>query len=246
MDKGSRLWEIDCARGIAILMMVIFHTVFDIGFFRIAAVDVAGGFWRYFAYTTASLFLLIVGVSLVVSHARAARSLAGFPLAKKFVLRGAGIFALGLIITLATYLYLHEGFIIFGILHLIGVAVMLSPLFFRFGKKNILIGLVIILAGFCLAGIHGPAYLIPLGIFPTAFTSVDYTPVFPWLGVVLIGMGIGEFLYHNGIRQFGIRNLPDPVVVPLSFIGRHSLVIYLVHQPIIILLLGILTGTPVF
>nr|WP_320161259.1 heparan-alpha-glucosaminide N-acetyltransferase [uncultured Methanoregula sp.] len=246
MDKGSRLWEIDCARGIAILMMVIFHTVFDISFFRIAEVDVSGGFWRYFAYATASLFLLIVGVSLVVSHARAARSLAGFPLAKKFVLRGAGIFALGLLVTLATYLYLHEGFIIFGILHLIGVAVMLSPLFFRFGKKNILIGLVIVLAGFCLTGIHGPAYLIPLGIFPTAFTSVDYTPLFPWLGVVLIGMGIGEFLYHNGIRQFSIRNLPDPVVVPLSFLGRHSLVIYLVHQPVIILLLGILTGTPVF
>ena len=109
MNTGSRLWEIDCARGIAILMMIVFHTVFDLSFFAMYPVDVAGGFWRYFAYTTASLFLLVVGVSLVVSHARAAATLSGFPLAKKFLLRGAGIFALGLLVTLATWLYLHEG-----------------------------------------------------------------------------------------------------------------------------------------
>lgn len=246
MEPGSRLWEIDCARGIAILMMVVFHTVFDISFFRIAPVDVTGGFWRYFAYATATLFLLVVGVSLIVSHARSRQKLSGFSLTKKFVLRGAGIFALGLLVTLGTYLYLHEGYVVFGILHLIGVAVMLSPLFFRFREKNILIGLLIVIGGVCLSGIHGPAYLIPLGIFPASFVSVDYTPILPWLGVVLIGMGIGEFLYRDGARQFSIRRLPDLVVVPLSFLGRHSLVIYLVHQPVVILLLAAVTGTPVF
>jgi uncharacterized membrane protein len=245
MSTVSRLWEIDCARGIAILMMIVFHTVFDLSFFGIAAVNVATGFWRYFAYSTATLFLVIVGISLVVSNARAAQTLSGLPLAKKFVFRGAGIFALGLLVTLATYLYLHEGFVIFGILHLIGVAVMLSPLFFRFGKGNILIGLAIILAGFCIAGIQGPAYLIPLGLTPPSFSSVDYTPLLPWLGVVLVGMGAGEFLYRGGVRRFGIRTLPDLFVIPLSFLGRHSLVIYLVHQPVIILLLGAVTGVPV-
>jgi len=246
MEPGSRLWEIDCARGIAILMMVVFHTVFDISFFRIAPVDVTGGFWRYFAYATATLFLLVVGVSLIVSHARSRQKLSGLSLAKKFVLRGAGIFMLGLLVTLGTYLYLHEGYVVFGILHLIGVAVMLSPLFFRFREKNILIGLLIVIAGVCLSGIHGPAYLIPLGIFPASFVSVDYTPLLPWLGVVLIGMGIGEFLYRDGARQFSIRRLPDLALAPLSFLGRHSLVIYLVHQPVIILLLAAVTGTPVF
>ncbi|WP_321508600.1 heparan-alpha-glucosaminide N-acetyltransferase [uncultured Methanoregula sp.] len=246
MNTGSRLWEIDCARGIAILMMIIFHTIFDLSFFRIAPVDVSGGFWRYFAFATATLFLLIVGVSLVISHARAVQNLPGIALTKKFLIRGAGIFGLGLLVTLATYVYLHEGFVVFGILHLIGISVMLSPLFFRFGKQNILIGLVIILAGFCIAGIHGPVYLIPLGIFPATFTSVDYTPLVPWLGVVLAGMGIGECLYTGGVRQFGIRSLPVPVIIFFSFLGRHSLIIYLVHQPIIILLLGALTGTPVF
>jgi uncharacterized membrane protein len=245
MNVSSRLWEIDSARGIAILMMIVFHTVFDLSFFAISPVDVATGFWRYFAYATASLFLLIVGVSLIVSHARAAAKLSGFSLTKKFFLRGAGIFGLGLVVTLATWLYLHEGYVVFGILHLIGISVILSPLFFRFKKMNILFGLVCIPAGWIISGMSGPSLLLPLGIIPAGFTSVDYTPLFPWFGMVLIGMGIGEYLYAGGMRQFSIRQLPDFFIRPLTFLGRHSLVIYLIHQPVIILLLAAVTGTKV-
>ncbi|PKL70413.1 MAG: hypothetical protein CVV30_03385 [Methanomicrobiales archaeon HGW-Methanomicrobiales-1] len=245
MDMGSRLWEIDLFRGIAILMMVVFHTVFDISFLGIAPVDVATGFWRYFAYLTASLFLLIVGVSLIISHARAVQKLSGFPLVKKYFLRGAGIFALGLLVTLGTWWYLHEGYVIFGILHLIGISIMLSPLFFRFGKLNILLGLACIPVGWIISGLGGPAFLLPLGIIPSGFASVDYTPLFPWFGMVLIGMGLGECLYTGGVRQFSLRSLPDLLVRPLSFLGRHSLVIYLVHQPVIVLLLALVTGAKI-
>jgi len=245
MDAPSRFPEIDITRGIAILMMVIFHTVFDITFFGIMPVNVATGFWRGFAMATASLFLLVVGISLVVSHARSAGKLTGSALTKKFLYRGAGIFALGLLITLATWWYLHEGFVIFGILHLIGVSVMLSPLFFRFRKYNILLGLVCIAIGLFIGTVQGPIWLLPLGIYPPAFTSVDYTPLFPWFGVVLIGLGVGEFLYAGGTRHFSIPPVPKLINVPLSFLGRHSLIIYLIHQPIIILLLGAVTGTKV-
>jgi uncharacterized membrane protein len=245
METPLRLWEIDLFRGIAILMMVVFHSVFDISFFGIAPVNVATGFWHYFAYTTASLFLFIVGVSLIVSHARAREKNTGLSLAFKFVCRGAFIFALGLLVTLGTWLYLGEGFVIFGILHLIGISVLLSPLFFRFGRMNVLLGLVCIAAGWTIAGMSGPAILLPLGITPPGFMSVDYTPLFPWFGVVLIGMGTGSYLYAGGVRQFSLRPLPDFFVSPLSFLGRHSLVIYLVHQPIILLLLAIVTGTKI-
>ena len=243
MDERPRFIEIDTARGIAILMMVLFHTLFDLSFFSIAPVNVSTGFWRYFAYATATLFLLIVGVSLVVSHDRAAAKRSGSALAKKFLLRGAGIFSLGLLVTAATWLYLGEGFIIFGILHLIGVSVMLSPLFFRFRRYNLIIGSCCILAGFFLTGIYGPWWLLPFGIHPAGFTSVDYTPLFPWFGVVLIGIGIGNFLYTGGVRQFAVPRLPDLFSAPLAFLGRHSLLIYLVHQPVIIILLGMATGT---
>jgi len=253
MDELSRFAEIDVCRGIAILMMVLFHTIFDIRFFGISPINVETGFWRLFAYATATLFLLVVGMSLVVSHARAAKKMSGFPLAKKFLVRGAGIFALGLLVTLATWVYLREGFIIFGILHLIGISVMLSPLFFRFKKYNILLGFACILIGLFVvsnmnwnsAGPILPLILLPLGIHAPAFWSVDYTPLFPWFGVVLVGLGSGEFLYGNGVRHFSAPRLPDFFVISLSLLGRHSLVIYLAHQPVIILLLGAVTGTKV-
>lgn len=245
MDTASRFPEIDVTRGIAILMMIVFHLVFDLNFFMIAPVTVSTGFWRWFAMATATLFLLIVGISLFISHARAVTRLSGFALVKKFLVRGAGIFALGLLVTLATWLYLREGFVIFGILHLIGVSVMLSPLFFRFGKYNILLGLLFVVGGLFIGNIQGPVWLLPLGIYPVSFISVDYTPLFPWFGAVLAGIGVGEFLYAGGVRRFDAPNLPDRIAVPLAFLGRHSIVIYLVHQPVIILLLAAVTGTRV-
>jgi uncharacterized membrane protein len=245
MDSVSRFREIDTARGVAILMMILFHTVFDLNFFSVMPVNVSTGFWRYFAMATASLFLLIVGVSLVISRARASQKLSGFELTKKFLYRGAGLFALGMLVTAATWLYLREGFVIFGILHLIGAAVMLSVLFFRFGKYNILFGLAFIGAGFFIGNIPGPVWFIPLGIYPASFASVDYTPLVPWFGAVLIGMGLGEILYGGGARRFIPPHMPDRVAEPLALLGQYALVIYLIHQPVIILLLAAVTGTKV-
>lgn len=200
MDELSRYGEIDLVRGIAILMMVLFHTLFDLSFFRIFPVEVSGGFWRYFAFATASLFLLIVGISLTISRARIPAHVSSCQLTLKFVRRGAGIFLLGLLVTFCTWLYLKEGFIVFGILHLIGVSVALSPLFFRFKKINIILGFLCIFTGGIFAAMHGPIWLLPLGIHPVTFWSVDYEPLFPWFGVVLIGMGLGEYLYPEGLR----------------------------------------------
>ena len=244
MNVVPRYPEIDMFRGIAILMMILFHTVFDLSFFGISAVDVSSGFWKYFAYATASLFLLIVGISLTISYARAATSLSGYHLALKFVYRGAGIFILGLVVTAVTFLYLQEGFIVFGILHLIGVSVMISPLFFRFKKYNLVWGLLFIIMGYFLTMVSGPAWLLPLGIHPATFWSVDYEPVFPWTGIVLIGMGLGECLYPGGVRKFVNPNIPLFFIKPLAFLGKHSLMIYLIHQPLIILLLAVVFNIP--
>lgn len=245
MDEISRYWEIDLARGIAILMMILFHTVFDLYFFRIFPVDVYSGFWRYFAFATASLFLLIVGISLTISRARVASTKSGYQLALKFVYRGAGILLLGLLVTFCTWLFLEEGFIVFGILHLIGVSIIISPLFFRFKKGNIVLGFLCIVIGYFFTTSTGPIWLLPLGIHPATFWSVDYEPIFPWFGIVLTGMGLGEYLYPEGVRRFTLSQIPEIVVRPLAFMGRHSLIIYLVHQPLIILVIAAVTGTKV-
>jgi len=248
----GRYEEIDAARGIGILMMILFHSLFDLSFFGIYPVNVATGFWRYFAFSTGSLFLLLVGISLVISHAREEERLAGNPkqqagIVMKYLKRGMGIFACGLLVTFATWLYVPEWFIIFGILHLIGVSIMLAPLFFRFRRYNILIGAICIGIGIFLvaANITGPFWLLWLGIPPALFKTFDYYPLFPWLGIVLVGIGVGEQLYPRGKRSFAAPHLPAPILSPLAFLGRHSLLIYLVHQPVILLLLQIFAGAPV-
>jgi uncharacterized membrane protein len=248
----DRYDEIDAARGVAILMMILFHTLFDLSFFHVYPVDVATGFWRYFAFATASLFLFIVGISLTISHAREAERLAGNPkrqyrIAVKYLKRGTGILTCGLLVTFATWLYLREGFVIWGILHLIGVSIILAPFFFRFRRYNLLIGAICIGTGIVLvaAGVTGPAWLLWLGIHPSSFTSVDYTPLLPWGGIVLIGMGAGEQLYPKGKRSFAVPHLPAFIVAPLALLGRHSLAIYLLHQPVLLLLLQLVAGVPV-
>ncbi len=241
-DRGSRYGEIDVVRGIAILMMVIFHFVFDLGYFGIFPVSTGSGFWRYFGLSTASLFLLIVGVSFSLSYARTKNALSGWQLYRKFLIRGAGIFALGLLVTLGTWLYLGDGFVVFGILHLIGISIILAPFFYRLGASNLLLGGVCILFGLAIGNIAGPAWLLPLGIHPATFWSVDYTPLFPWFGMVLIGIGASALLYPGGMRRFSLPSSFPGGSSLLEFAGKHSLLIYLVHQPVIILILYVATG----
>ncbi len=122
---------------------------------------------------------------------------------------------------------------------------MLSPLFFRFRTWNAVIGIVFIALGWILATIPGPMGLLVFGIHPLMFQSVDYTPVFPWMGLVLIGLAVGEFAYPGGERRWTLPKIPEREIAPLSFLGRHSLIIYLVHQPVILLIIHFVTGAPI-
>jgi uncharacterized membrane protein len=122
---------------------------------------------------------------------------------------------------------------------------MLSPLFFRFRTWNAVIGIVFIFMGWILATIPGPVGLMVFGIHPLTFWSVDYIPIFPWMGLVLIGMAAGEFAYPTGKRRWPLPAVPALALSPLTFLGRHSLVIYLMHQPLILLVLYLTTGAPV-
>jgi uncharacterized membrane protein len=232
----DRFPEIDVVRGIAVVMMVFFHIAFDLYFLNIVPIPADSLPWRVFAMSTAGLFLFLVGVSLSISAAYARKKLSRNDFTKKYLKRGAGIFAIGMAITLVTWIILPGYFIIFGILHLIGLAIALSPLYTGFSWQNLVAGSAIILLGPVVATVRGTGWLLWLGIHPPAFYSIDYTPVFPWLGVVLIGVYFGTLAYPGGIRRWNIV-IPDFPGGTFGFLGRHSLAIYLIHQPVI---LGIL------
>ncbi|HPW10998.1 MAG TPA: heparan-alpha-glucosaminide N-acetyltransferase [Methanoregulaceae archaeon] len=232
----ERYPEIDIARGIAVVMMVLFHIAFDLSFLGIAGIPVSSLPWRAFAMATAALFLLLVGISLSISAGYAKTRLSRSDFILKYLKRGAGIFAIGIGISIVTWIILPGAFIVFGILHLIGLSIALSPLYTGYSWQNLLAGLAIILVSPVVAAMRGDGWLVWLGIHPPAFYSIDYTPVFPWLGVVLIGVGLGAILYPRAARRWD-HEVPTLPRSPLRFLGRHSLAIYLVHQPII---LGIL------
>lgn len=242
----KRFIEIDLLRTLAIVMMVTYHAVYDLAFFYHVDLDPFSGKWLLLARSTAILFLLLVGISFVISWDRtrtrlpteARRAKVG---ARKYLKRGLWVLSCGLLITIATYLWDPETYIRFGILHLIGVSVMLLPLFRRFREWNILIAIPIIIFGisidhYSLFTIHSSLFL-PFGFPPPHFTTLDYFPLFPWFGVVLIGLTLGDFLY---IRPKRIPRPTNTFLNILSWPGKHALVIYLVHQPILLLLLSVI------
>ncbi|MEI8003364.1 MAG: heparan-alpha-glucosaminide N-acetyltransferase [Methanothrix sp.] len=231
-----RFWEVDLLRGVAIVLMVLYHLVFDLDYFAVYDIDVSSGFWLAVARAAASLFLLLVGLSLTLSHSRARLLGQEDRFLLRLLKRSAWIFSLALGITLVTYLFIGRGYIIFGVLHLIGLSLLLAYPFLRLRKANIIFGLLFILVGAYLQNISvGFPWLLWLGLAPPDFYSVDYVPVFPWFGVILVGMGLGEWLYPGYRRRTLLPDLSrSPFVRALTFLGQNSLAIYLVHQPVII------------
>ena len=154
----------------------------------------------------------------------------------KFVMRGLKIFGLGLLITLISWIYLREGFIVFGVLHCIGLSIIFAYPLLKYRFFNLLLGLVIISIGIIIKNFSFDFYyLVWLGFIPNQFYTVDYFPLFPWFGVVLIGIFLGNTFYPKHLRIFKLKDHSRLNVIRFfCFLGRHSLIIYFVHQPIML------------
>ena len=234
--KTDRFWEVDAARGVAIIMMVVYHLTYDLSAFGGYAIAATSGFWARFADATASLFLLLVGVSLAISHARSGGDRIG-----KYLLRGLRIFGYGMVLTVV-FLMFGMGIVAFGILHLIGVSIVLSYPFLNLRLANLVLGLLVFGVGLYVVAQNpvseGP-WLLPFGVAPEGWVMPDYRPLLPWFGVVLVGLGVGNAVYRGGSRPRMLPQKTPAVARPLLPLGRNSLFIYLVHQPIIVSLLGL-------
>lgn len=210
--------------------MAIFHFAWDLEFFGYVDPGMTRQLgWKLFARAIASSFLVLVGVSLFLAHARAIR----WPsFGKRLVQIAAGA---GLI-TAATLVATPESFIFFGILHHIALASLAGLAFL-----HVPAGLLLLLAGLCLAA---PLYLRsewfdhPLlwwvGLSSQHPVANDYVPLLPWFAAVLTGIAIARIASRTGLllRLQPIR-APRPTA-PLVFFGRHGLAFYLIHQPVLI------------
>lgn len=243
MNLQERFWEVDFLRGVAIILMIAYHFIFDLSFFGIYPLNTSVGLLWFFPRIIAAIFIFLVGVSLYLSHIRA-EILGVYPSDRgfffKYLKRGVWIFSLGLVITLATWIFIREEFIIFGILQFIGLAIILAYPFLKNNESyrylNLAAGLIIIVTGIYLSTFtFNFNWLLWLGFIPQNLVTVDYFPLLPWLGVVLIGIFVGGVLYRNYQRRFKFPDLSAYLPVKVfTFLGKHSLIIYFIHQPVLI------------
>ena len=150
-------------------------------------------------------------------------------------MRRAKILLLALLLTVGSWAF-GIGVIAFGILHLIGVSIILAYPFLDGRLSNVLFGGAVIALGLLIGSldlVSESPLLLPFGVVPLDLPMPDYRPLLPWFGVVLLGLAAGNTFYA------GRRSRPGTPVParPLAFLGRHSLTIYLVHQPVIVALL---------
>ncbi|MEK6923181.1 MAG: heparan-alpha-glucosaminide N-acetyltransferase [Nanoarchaeota archaeon] len=227
----TRFWEIDFARGLAITGMILFHFIWNLNYFGYTNFNLYSGLLGIFQKTIAITFLLLVGIGLTLS----ANGREHYEF--WFLKRGLFIFGLGMLITAFTFLFFKEGLIFFGVLHLIGASIILAIPFAKHIYASIVTGLTIIAAGLYLQTLTFDfPYLLWLGFFyPT--TTFDYYPILPWFGVILIGTAFGNLLYKNGKRIIELKYYNSII----SKLGKYSLLIYFIHQPILFGLLMLLS-----
>jgi uncharacterized membrane protein len=232
--KPPRYWEIDALRGVAIVWMIGFHLTWDLVTYGLVRVHMGRGPWPWFSRIIATMFLTLAGISLVISDSKGG----GSRPFRKYLLRGAKVFGLGLGITLVTYLMFGDDFVVFGILHLIGFSIIAAYPFLPYRRRwvSLLAGIALLIVGSSLnrqTALH--PWFIWLGVNELGRAMVDWYPVLPWFGMVLIGIWLGHTLYSGGRRQFTLPDRPGgPVIREFAFLGRHSLLIYMVHQPILV------------
>ena len=238
--QRRRIPSIDYIRGVALIYMVFFHLTFDLAF----VIPTEWGRAAYYAnekiviFDTSS-FILLAGISCAFSRSN--------------LKRGGRLLAIAMVFTIVTAFVFPGEAIYFGILHLMSTGMILYGAFDGFFKKVPAAVMIPVCAivftltytiskGF--VGIKGlfeidlPEELLannqlyPFGVIKGGFMSVDYVPLLPWLFLLLGGAYIGGLIvkYREKLPSFCYA---DPLPW-LGFIGRHTLIVYILHQPVIL------------
>lgn len=223
---------IDLARSAALLGMVAFHLVFDLQMFGILPYGTtAEPFFYWHARLVAGSFLFLAGASLWLAHGAAIRW-------RSFWRRQARLVGAAALVSAGTYAAFPDYFVYYGILHAIALGSLIGLACLRLPAALVAgLGGLAIWASYALPSPLFDAPLLRfLGLATIPAETIDFEPVFPWIGPLLLGLAFAKTLSARGLWQH--LHLPDsPRLRQLSWPGRHSLPIYLLHQPILIGLL---------
>ncbi len=222
----KRIWELDALRGLFILCVIAVHFVYDItDLYALVDWHLPKGF-LFLQQWGGVVFLLLSGICVTLGSHNAKR--------------GAIVFACGMLCSAATWAMYRFGLadksiiIYFGVLHCLGICMLLWTLFRRLPWYALaFIGAILAGVGLSLdtPSLIGHIALIPLGLPPAGFASSDYFPLLPYLGFFLLGAALGKTLYARKQTRLPKVNANHPIVRFFQFCGRQSLWIYLLHQP---------------
>jgi uncharacterized membrane protein len=230
---ATRFAGIDALRGFAVAQMIVYHFIYDLNYFgwmRLAMTrDQPWVGWRTAIVTQ---FLLLVGVSLALRYAFK-------PAWSDFWRRWLQIAGAAALVSGGSWWLFRDRFIFFGILHYIAVALILARLLVPLGRLNIVLGVAALLAGLWFKdALFNSTELTWIGFATRKPRTEDYVPLFPWIGVTLLGVGLGALWQRAGFAVAPVLqrwNTSPPRL--LVFLGSWALTIYLVHQPIMLAVL---------
>ena len=226
---SGRVPSIDALRGVAIVAMIAYHFAFDLRFFGVTRSDFEHDpFWLASRGAIVASFLALAGVSAVLADR------AGID-TWRFARRIGVIVLCALAVSVASYVVFPRTFIYFGVLHCIAVSLVIARPLVRFPLACAVLGVLVIIAGLVFAHpMFDQRWTSWIGFTTGKPATQDYVPLFPWLGVLLLGVAAGHALAANGFRPLeSLTRTPTP----LRAMGRHSLAIYMVHQPMLMALL---------
>jgi len=243
--RRPRVVWLDVLRTVALLAMAAYHVVYDIELLLPGAgPDPFGGVWGALPPLIASSFLALAGAAAVLAQTRSP-SRRGRYLRRVTLLAGAA-----LAVSLVTAIAVPDRWVRFGILHLMLVCALLTPLLVRRSSATLAgLGAALLGVGVVIDSLPGNWALLAVGAPPPGFRSVDFWPVAPWASAYLAGILLGRFIFGEGHRAGRRALLGDAparlhrLVAALAAPGRHSLTFYLTHQPIIIAVVWVVITT---
>ncbi len=235
-SKDHHLDIVDVSRGFAILLMFVYHFFYDLNYYGFIEENFNHDpFWLNFRTLIVTLFLTIVGMSLYLSSHQGIR-------AKSVKRRLILLVAYSSLVSLGSWLMFPKQMIFFGILHFITLASIIGLMFVRLGLFNLFLGIfLIIFANVFSNEIFNHSFLNWIGLTTQLPNTVDYVPLLPWIGVVFIGIYLGQLITTHQ-SKLNVWKTTHPSTNLLALAGRNSLNIYMLHQPIF---LGILYGVKV-
>jgi uncharacterized membrane protein len=235
----GRVDAIDCARGLALVGMAVYHLSWDLADFRLAPPTLPfTPQMRLFSHIVASAFLILVGLSLALAHRRDMNP-------RAFWRRFAIVAGAAALVSAGSFVFAPSEPITFGILHCIAVASLLAwPFVNAPAWASFAMGFTAIIAPqLGRSTLFDPPWLLWLGLGEALPNTLDWRPLMPWAGVVFLGLGVarlpGVMDWLTAPDRWRAGSAPPRAI---CFAGRHSLPVYLLHQPILIGLLWVLTA----